>query len=42
MGNKEEYQKLAAEFGDMASLLAPYAQKLVAGDAGGSVALILG
>ncbi|KAF4612757.1 hypothetical protein D9613_011725 [Agrocybe pediades] len=41
IGNREEYEKLAVELGNMASALAPFAQKLAAGDAGGSIGLIL-
>ncbi|KAF4609663.1 hypothetical protein D9613_011960 [Agrocybe pediades] len=41
IGNQEEYVKLADEFKDMASTLAPYASKLAASDEGGSIALII-
>ncbi|KAF4613608.1 hypothetical protein D9613_008187 [Agrocybe pediades] len=41
IGNREEYAKLAAQFEEMASTLAPYASKLAATDARGSIALIL-
>ncbi|KAF4612686.1 hypothetical protein D9613_011778 [Agrocybe pediades] len=41
IGNREEYDKLAIELKDMATTLAPYAQKLVERGEGGSVALIL-
>ncbi|KAF4614458.1 hypothetical protein D9613_003317 [Agrocybe pediades] len=40
IGNQEEYVKLADEFRDVASTLAPYASKLAASDEG-SIALIL-
>ncbi|KAF9537115.1 hypothetical protein CPC08DRAFT_771369 [Agrocybe pediades] len=39
--NREEYVKLAAQFEEMAGTLAPYASKLAATDARGSIALIL-
>ncbi|KAF9557812.1 WD40 repeat-like protein [Agrocybe pediades] len=41
IGNREEYEKLAVELGNIASALAPFAQKLAAGDAGGGIGLIL-
>ncbi|KAF4609761.1 hypothetical protein D9613_011913 [Agrocybe pediades] len=41
IGNREEYSKLADEFKDMASALEPYASKLAASDAQGSIARIL-
>ncbi|KAF4609747.1 hypothetical protein D9613_011977 [Agrocybe pediades] len=41
IGNREEYTKLAVQFKDTASALEPYASKLAASDARGSIALIL-
>ncbi|KAF4613239.1 hypothetical protein D9613_010773 [Agrocybe pediades] len=41
IGNREEYDKLAIELKDMAETLAPYAQKLMERDDGGSVARIM-
>ncbi|KAF4615147.1 hypothetical protein D9613_003435 [Agrocybe pediades] len=41
IGNREEYDKLAVDLKEMADTLAPYAQKLMERDDGGSVARIV-